>query len=478
MMSKKSIVMSVGRILLPVVVLGGAIAAAIWFIKTKPSPPKQKSSPPASVVETIKAVSGSHKVIVAAMGTVVPVQQITLQPEVTGLVVWKNENLVPGGIIKQGAPLLRIDRRNYEVVRKQQLASFEKAKTAYQIELSRSEVAEEEWNMMEVGDRKSGVGGLGSEVGGDAAMRAKSLALREPQLRAARIAVLAASNLLEKASIDLERSEIKAPFNAVVISESVDIGQLVSPQSHPAKLAGTDAFWVEASLSVGDLQWFNKPDDNGENGPAVTVLYDVGAGDPLKFKGVLVRIMSSLDNAAKMVKVLVRVDDPLMLKQNNPQAKLFMGAYVEVLIDGIILDNVINIRGSFIREGNRVWVMNAESLLEIRDVDVIRRQGGMALVKSGIADGDRVVSSHIFAPVPGMRLKEKLEVRSLKPTDQRPETRDQPTRDQPTSDQPTRDQPTSDQPTRDQPTRDQPTSDQPTRDQPTRDQPTSDQSTR
>jgi multidrug efflux pump subunit AcrA (membrane-fusion protein) len=157
-MSKKDIIIHIWRVLLPVIILGGAIGGSVWFIKTKPSPKKQKRVAAAAVVETTVVASGSHKVVVAAMGRVVPVQEITLQPEITGLVVWKNSNLVPGGIIKEGEALLRIDRRNYEVARKQQLAAFEKAKVAYQIELSRSEVAAEEWRMMggaEIGDQRS-----------------------------------------------------------------------------------------------------------------------------------------------------------------------------------------------------------------------------------------------------------------------------------------------------------------------------------
>jgi multidrug efflux pump subunit AcrA (membrane-fusion protein) len=411
-------------VLLPVIILGGAIGGSVWFVKTKPSPKKQKRVAAASVVETTAVAGGSHKVVVAAMGRVVPVQEITLQPEITGLVVWKNSNLVPGGIIKSGEALLRIDRRNYEAARKQQLAAFEKAKVAYQIELSRSEVAEEEWKMMggpEAGGQRPEAGGPGpgpaaggsvaggGSLGTGAVARAKSLALREPQLRAAKIAVLAAGNLLEKASIDLERSEIKAPFNAVVISESIDIGQFVSPQSHLAKLAGTDAFWVEASLPVRELQWFNKPDRNGKTGPKVTVLYDIGTAEPVKFQGVLARVLSSLDNAAKMVKVLIRVDDPLMLEQKKSKVKLLSGAYVKVLIDGVTLDNVIEIKAGLLREGNRVWVMNSNSVLEIKDVDVIRRQSGTALIKNSITDGARIVSSNISAPIPGMRLKQLSE---------------------------------------------------------------------
>jgi len=242
----------------------------------------------------------------------------------------------------------------------------------------------------------------------DSLSRTKSLALREPQLRAAKIAVLAASNLLQKATIDVERTEITAPFNAVVINEFVDRGQLVSPQSHLAQLAGTDAFRVEAALPVRDLKWIKHPDDNGQNGSNVSILYDTGDSNPVPFKGKLTQILSSLDNVTKMVKVMVRVEDPLLLAKpqtDSHKTGLLSGAYVKVVIEGIALDKVIELPGTLIREGNKSWVMNSESQLEIRDIDVIWRQDGIALIKSGIAEGEQVISNHISNPIPGMMLK-------------------------------------------------------------------------
>ena len=422
-MTNKNILKQFGRILLPILIFAGAAILAVWFIKTKPAPKKQKPKPMASAVKTVTASSGTHKVIVSAMGTVVPVEEISLQPEVTGLVIWKNPNLVPGGIVKEGEPLLRIDPRNYETARKQQLATFEKAKVEYQIELSRSEVAAEEWRMMGMGSGELRANskelGVAEAIDADAITRAKSLALREPQLRASKIAVLAASNLLQKATVDVERTQITAPFNAVVISESVDRGQLASPQSRLAQLAGTDAFRIEATLPVRDLQWIKRPDNNGQNGPNVSVLYDTGTSNPTQFNGRLTRILSSLDSAAKMAKILVQVDDPLMLKPQQPNTQpsrtaLLSGAYVKVLIEGIPQKNVIKIPGTLIREGNKVWIMNAESNLEIRNIDLLWRQDGRALIKSGITDGEKIISSHISTPIPGMKLKKKGDNRKSK----------------------------------------------------------------
>lgn len=408
-MSDRRLFSRIARVLLPLLVLGCAVGLAAWFIKTKPAPRKKKHQESASVVEILVATTAAHTVTVEAMGVVTPVEDIVLQSEVTGLIVWKHPNLVAGGLVRQGDTLLRVDARNYEAAVKQQQAALEKAKVDYQLELSRSEVAAEEWKMMGIGDRGQ-ESGVRNQESGIIAARSRALALREPQLRAAEVAVQAASNALARAELDVERTHITAPFNAVVLDEFVDRGQLVSPQTRLAALAGTDAFRVEASLPVRDLQWMTRPDDEGAGGPLATVLHDIGAEAPQSFNGVVTRVLSSLDGAARMARILVRVDDPLGLASTAPNKRstpLLAGTYVKVLIEGVTVDGVVVLPGSVIREGNRIWVMNEDSRLEIREAKVIRRQGGKALVKRGISDGERIVSSHIPAPVPGMKLRAK-----------------------------------------------------------------------
>jgi multidrug efflux pump subunit AcrA (membrane-fusion protein) len=403
--SDRRIFVRIGKVLLPLLVLGCSAGLAVWFIKTKPAPKKQKHQESSSIVETRVATTATHLITVEAMGVVTPIEDVVLQSEVTGLIVWKHPNLVAGGMVRQGDTLLRVDARNYEAAVKQQQAALEKAKVEYELELSRSEVAAQEWDMM-------GRGGRGQESGDDKTVGARSqaLALREPQLRAAEVAVQAASNALSRSELDVERTHIKAPFNAVVLDEFVDRGQLVSPQTRLAELAGTDAFRIEASLPVRDLQWMTRPDDQGAGGPSATVLHDIGTATPQSFNGVVTRVLSSLDGTARMARILVRVDDPLGLASpgaNRRITPLLSGAYVKVLIEGVTVDGVVALPGSVIREGNRLWVMNADSRLEIREAKVIWRQGGRALVKHGVAEGEHVVSSHIPAPIPGMKLRAK-----------------------------------------------------------------------
>jgi len=397
-MSENKQTSKVLQIVLPVLLLVLAAGGMVWFIKTRPAPRKQKAKEMASVVETIAVTNGRNQVTLTAMGTVTPVTEIALQPEVSGLIVWKNPNLAPGGILHEGESLLRIDARNYEAALLAQEANLEKALVNYQLELSRSEVAAEEWQLLNISTQPNA--------------RTKALALREPQLRAAQAEMLAASNALARAKLDVDRTNIKSPFNAVVLAEFVDRGQLVSPQTTLAKLAGTDMFRVEASLPVWELEWMQWPNEDGDDGPPATLIYPLGDGSELRFDGQVVRVLAGLGEVGRMATVLIETRDPLQLSAKDAQRKkqrLFDGAYVQVLIDGLWMDDVFDVPGAVVREGNIVWVMNTENRLEFREVDVAWRQNGRALLRGGLAPGDNVVSSSIPVPIPDMKLRVRNE---------------------------------------------------------------------
>ena len=56
----------------------------------------------------------------------------------------------------------------------------------------------------------------------------RELALRIPHRQKMEAALEAARSRLKEAELSLERTTIRAPFNALVQNESVDLGQLVS----------------------------------------------------------------------------------------------------------------------------------------------------------------------------------------------------------------------------------------------------------
>ena len=157
------------------------------------------------LVEVIEVQPRTHAVTVTANGTVMPARQITLNPEVSGRVAWISDKLLPGGRIQAGEQIARIDARDYQLAVNQQFAQVDRAQTELELERSRKQIAEREWEML----------------GGSKPTEGESLALRDPQLRTAEAALKSARSGLDRAKLAVAKTVLRAPFNVMVQSKSV-----------------------------------------------------------------------------------------------------------------------------------------------------------------------------------------------------------------------------------------------------------------
>ena len=97
-----------------------------------------------------------------------------------------------------------------------------------------------------------------------------SLIFREPQLQAARASLKSAEAQLADARLALGRTRIAAPFDGVVRSKSVDVGQYVAPGQNLGALYDTDE--VEIVVPLTDAE-----------AALVDGIWEAGAGDEASF---------------------------------------------------------------------------------------------------------------------------------------------------------------------------------------------------
>jgi RND family efflux transporter MFP subunit len=219
----------------------------------------------------------------------------------------------------------------------------------------------------------------------------------------------AAESTLEQAKLQLERTTVYAPFNAVAQEEFVDEGQLVNPQTQLATLIGTDRFWVQVSVPVDRLQWMAFSNAGKDEAFKVRVVQEVSADTRIELPGRLVRLLGDLDPVGRMARVLVEIEDPLGLKdkKNPDRLPLMLGAYVRVEIEGRRAEEVFRVPRTAIREGDQVWIANEEDRLEVRPVEVFWRSKDTVLIRNGLREGDRVIANSIPLPIPNMKLRVK-----------------------------------------------------------------------
>lgn len=332
---------------------------------------------------------GPRQTVISGMGTVTAACEVALKPQVNGEILEMNRNLVPGGALRNGDTLLKIDPTDYRLAVRQLATDVAKAESELKLEQGNQLVAQKEYKLL--GETVSDL--------------EKTLILRRPQLENLRASLEAAQVKLEQARVELARTEIKAPFNAVVQSRAVNVGTRAGESTVLATLVGTDAYWVEVSVPVSQLHWIKIPQTDGEHGSRVRVYDPTAWGEGSFRQGRVIRLEADLEEQGRMARLLVRVEDPLSLRPGNEgQPRMLIGAYVRVEIEGQKLASAAAIEREFIRNGGSVWVMDPEGCLAIHLVEIAFRGKDRMLITGGIEAGDQLVITNLGAPVEGMPL--------------------------------------------------------------------------
>ena len=389
--SSHPMILRIRGILIPLAVLLIGIIGFGYLEETAPRADKKIPVTSAAVVKTMEVEHSSHQVVVQAMGTIAPARQITLKSQVAGEIIRVSPEFVEGGYLEQGTEIAKVFDQDYRLVKAQQQSSVDTAAARLKLEMGQQDVARHEWELM---------GNMG-----DAGELDRELALRGPQLEEAQATLASASAQLQLASLDLERTTIRAPFNALIRTKSVDLGACVSSQEQIAELVGTDEYRVEATIPVDRLKWISIPRNTDEKGSEVRIVYGSGDAPGHERFGTVLKLLGDLEEQGRMARILISIKDPLNLENpGNEQPPLLIGEYVRVEIQGPVLEGVVRLPRSALRDNADVWIMKDDCTLQIREVDVVWRDADTVLVRDSLTDEEQVVVSDLAAPVQGMLL--------------------------------------------------------------------------
>lgn len=393
----------VSQLLIGIVIMVVAVIVATSLYFFRPTPEKGEMTTRSALVETIPVERGDKTLKITAFGTVQPNRELTVQAEVKGRVIELSPNLDAGGILSKGEVMLKLDPRDYVAAVEQNRAKVEKAEFDLIVEKGRKIIAEKEWSLLDPSLRQGGLG--------------KDLALRIPHLREKESALQGAQSALQKSLVDLKRTVIRSPFNALVLEEFVEIGQLVGSLRDIARIVSTDEFRVQVSIPYDQLGWVNLQGDSKKAQTPVTIIQDLGDNEVVKREGHILRILGDLDPNGRMVQLLIVIDDPLNLqKKDSDKIPLLLGTYVEVIFEGPVVKNAVEIPRLAVREGNTAWVKNKEGKLEIRKLEVISGDKHNVIVEKGLEDGDALITSNLPVAISGMDLKDLSDILNEKDT--------------------------------------------------------------
>jgi multidrug efflux pump subunit AcrA (membrane-fusion protein) len=421
-----------------VAVAGGATA---YWMMNRPRPDRRPREKQATLVVVRAVEKARHEVTITALGTVMPSRETRIAALVAGEVVDVREGFVPGGRCDANALLLEVDPTDYrlavrqaratlaqadarvveaESLLTQRKAAITQARTQLALEKAQGQVARREYELlgeeMDPNDERLVLRVPQREAAEAAVAVAEAAkASAEASLKAARSNRDVAEVALDQALLNLTRTKVRAPFNALIRERHVDLGGRVVGEGAVATVAGTDEWWVEVSVPVDQLQWLNVPGFNARSSSPARVYYEAAWGRDAFRQGQAARLRGALEPRGRMAQLLVAVPDPMGLQQEpDTRRALLLNSYVRVELVGRETPPAVRVERTSLRDGDSVWVMSADDTLEIRPVTVVLGQDEAVYVSAGLEDGDRLVTSDIATPVEGMplRLASKTTTRS------------------------------------------------------------------
>jgi len=301
----------------------------------------EQQGPSPEAVGSAPATEESWAAKLTAIGTVAPVQGVSISNDAPGVVT--RIHFESGALVKQGDVLVELDTS----VENAQLASA----------VARKELAVQTLER----DRKLVANGVSASAG----------------LDAEESAVKTADADIGGVQAQIARKSVKAPFGGRLGLRTVNLGQYLNPGTTLSVLVGVEAVFVDFSLPQQDLPQIAV-------GMPVHILIDGNAA--LGADGAIAAVDPTIDSATRAVKVRAQVP--------NKEEKLHSGMFatVEVLLPKqatvVAIPQTAVVRASY---GDSVFVIEDPKGDEAsggdgRPFKMARQQ----FVKLGIARGDFV----------------------------------------------------------------------------------------
>ena len=343
----------------------------------KASGEKDVDKEPVDVRPTVKietAIAEDYQVRITSYGEVSPLESTMISAQVSGEVLTWHPNFVPGGLVLRGDTLFTIELDTYEAALLQAEADLSLAKANLIEEQAKAVVAKREAKGRKVSD----------------------LYLRKPQMLGAQSSVKSSQSRLKIAQRDLDNCAIKAPYDALVISRDLDVGQYVNKGSQVGELYNIETAEVSFPIAGFDREFL--PTDITQQ---IATISTKGYNTIVR-KGIVSRDLGIIDQSTRMSQLVVRIEDPYALKSSLPVLKF--GHYVEVSFAGRTLNQVYRLPQELVN--NRIiWLLDENQEMQPQRVEILREEGAYFLISEGLNNQDTLILTLPEYPQKGMKVK-------------------------------------------------------------------------
>ncbi len=359
------------RKILIATMLASAAAASIALSNLRPEVVQRAEPLAVPLVDVLEVYPMTTRFTVRSQGSVTPVIETILSAEVSGTIVEMSPAFAAGGLFAPGDVLIRIDPTDYRAAVNQAEALVHQRSIEFE-----------------------GIGKL-KEKG----YRAES------DLAASAAALAAAEADLLRSRRNLERTEIRLPYQGLVRSKSADLGQFVAPGTPLGVVFATDSAEVRLPLTDQDLALLELPGpaDSNRDGEIPVRLTAIQRGRPQSWDAVIVRQEGVIDERSRVTYAVARIDDPYALASQGPA--LPVGSFVQASISGREVSGLGQVPLGAVHDADRVLWLNEDQQLAVNRVNIVAENAEFAYIDLAEIPYRRVVLTPLSAPSDGMALR-------------------------------------------------------------------------
>ena len=349
------------------------LAAGVWYLL----------QPRVATVQTTPIVTtypSQQYVVLNATGYVVAQRKAAISSKATGRLEWLG--VAEGSRVKEGDVIARIDNRDV-------VAQAQSAEAGVRAARANVQQAEVERQNAQVEFRRN------QELVEKNFISRSALDTAKARLdRAAALVASAQANLnaaianSRNAQVAVDYTEIRAPFDGVILSKSANVGDLVTPFSSATDSKG-------AVVSMADMSTLEVEADVSESSlakvhvgqPAEIVL---DALPDMRFRGHISRMVPTVDRAKATVMTKVSFDeiDPRVLPEMSAKAS-FLSREVTPAEQKPLL--AVNRDAIVERDGRTVVLVVRDGRATAVPVTPGAKVGDMTAISGDLKSGDKVV---------------------------------------------------------------------------------------
>lgn len=326
-------------ILAAIVALVGVLMYSAGSIKeesSKKMPPKPTSNV-FTDVSVMTVQRSTHRASLLLYGEAKSHYELVLNSQVSGEIIAVSPQFEVGERVSKDQTLLKVDATTYQAALATAQTSLADATLNYKEEIQESKRAQQEWN-------KSGFKGKPDE-----------LLLRKPQLKAAKAAMHQANTEISEAKRNLELTTIKAPFDAVIVTRDVALGQIVQSSTQIGTLHSLDR--LEITVPLSEHEWATLPTLQvmQEKDFNVTV---INTSNKERYTGYIMRQEGALDTTTRQRALIIGVNNPFIFS-----VPLFPGSFLSVLIEGEEISGLWKLPSSSLSQSGEIWYVDENNTL-------------------------------------------------------------------------------------------------------------------